>query len=277
VDPLGWLAALLGAVTLLDLQRRIRRGPASVSQWLRVGSALVGCCGMWWSTSSPFAIAAMASLPRHMIVHVVLMFLVPMALVYGGVTRRWWFLVPVAPRRRILRLVSRYQRLARRNTILWASLAAVFMNFVMVAAHLPIIFNRVMMSDNLRGWLLEPMFLLSGYLFFSFLVTSPPRKVRVKIRIQIIMVLVTMAEMLILAMSMSIFTKTSWYTLPMSGMTDMGSVMPFHDQQSGAAILWICGDVWAVPLLVVIVRRIVEREGSLLTALDAFGQRRSRN
>jgi hypothetical protein len=49
----------------------------------------------------------------------------------------------------------------------------------------------------------------------------------------------------------------------------------FHQQQLAAAILWICGDFWAVPLLVMIARRVVSRDGSLLAALERQSSRLS--
>jgi biotin transporter BioY len=122
---------------------------------------------------------------------------------------------------------------------------------------------------------MEPAFFFSGLFFFHFLVTSPPRRNRVPLRLQLVMVVATMFEMLILAMSMSIFTKTSWYDVMTPGhgmpyMPGMATTMSaaFHQQQLAAAILWICGDFWAVPLLVVIARRVVTRDGSLFAALE---------
>lgn len=93
------------------------------------------------------------------------------------------------------------------------------------------------------------------------------------------MIVVTMLEMFILAMAMSIFTKVAWYSVmlhpAMAGMVGMAgmttSVSPataFHQQQLGAAILWVCGDFWAVPCLVVLIRRLVKRDGSLFAALE---------
>jgi hypothetical protein len=117
-------------------------------------------------------------------------------------------------------------------------------------------------------------FLLSGLFFFHFIIPAWPRRPRSRLRLQLLMVVVTMVEMLIMAMSMSIFTKSAWYVMgpdsAMSSMPGMGvsPAVAFSQQQLAAAILWICGDFWAVPCLILIVRRVIQRDGSLLAALD---------
>ncbi len=47
----------------------------------------------------------------------------------------------------------------------------------------------------------------------------------------------------------------------------------FHQQQLAAAILWICGDFWAVPILFVITRQAVSRDGSLFAVLERQSSR----
>jgi len=280
--PLGMVALLGVVVTVVSFVRRAVRSRRTT---LQSALAVASWALLWFAAASPFAKRGMSNLPDHMIGHVIVMFLVPMGLVGSGSARSWWWVLTAPRRRAVLRWwnVRRRWRLPSRE---WNPiLAAIVLNAVMVTSHLPGVFDAVMTHQWAMDWLMEPAFLLSGLFFFHFLLPSPPRGVRVRLRLQLFMVLVTMLEMLILAMAMSIFTKAAWYSVMLAGTGSMAGMnmssaatsvtQAFHQQQLAAAILWVCGDFWAVPCLVLITRRLVMREGSLLGALERQSSRLS--
>ena len=274
--PLGVVSIVGAFIAVIGFTRHSLRTTRAVLQF---SLALVSWALLWFATASPFARRGMTNLPDHMVGHVIVMFLVPMGLIGSGSARSIWWALNTRTRRRVLRwwYVDRKMRVPR--TLSTPLFAAIALNVVMVSSHLPRVFEPVMTHAWEMDWLMEPAFLLSGLFFFHFLIPSTPRRVKCRLRYQLAMVVVTMLEMLILAMSMSIFTKSAWYPAMIKGsgaMAGMGAMgitaadrtQAFHQQQLAAAILWICGDFWAVPCIVLIVRRLVVRDGSLFVALE---------
>ena len=276
--PLGVVAIIGAALSIISFLRRPSRRQRTQLQFI---VSIFSWTSLWFATASSFASSGMTNLTSHMIGHVIVMFLVPIGLILSGTARSWWWLLPVDSRRKVLRWwnVDRDVRVPKFffNPIS----AALFLNVVMVTSHIPAVFDASMEHQWGMDYLLEPSFLLSGLFFFHFIVSSSPRKNKVGIRLQLFMILSTMLEMLVMAMSLSIFSNSAWYAVmkPMAGMTNMnmaGMTMPattlleaFHQQQLAAGVLWVCGDFWAVPCLILIIRRLANRNGgSLFNALN---------
>jgi len=154
----------------------------------------------------------------------------------------------------------------------WAAVA--IFNIMMVAWHVPALFDLAERNQAVHIWLMHGSFFIAGVLFWLQFIASPPFRIRMPAASQAAALLLTNVVMWILAMSMGIFSSSSWY--PVYNHIPGVTLSPFADQQIGAGILWICGDFWAVPCMIFVIRRLIAEDGSVSSAVDRILGRRSR-
>ena len=96
-------------------------------------------------------------------------------------------------------------------------------------------------------------------LFWLQFIPSPPFHSRMPVLGRAAALLATNVVMIFIAMALSIFATHSVYSVydHVPGVT----LPPFADQQIGAAILWVCGDFWAMPTMIITVRKLIARRG----------------
>ncbi len=206
----------------------------------------------------------------HMIEHILLAFAFPVLVVVGAPWVPLLFCLSVRPRRALgrflyldpragwLRSIGRF---VRRPTV-----ALVSFNAAMVLWHLPVAFTFAEQNQLAHIWLMHASFMVTGLLFWLQIFPSHPMKPARGPVWQAGAILGTNIVMTVLAISMSFMTAVSWY--PTYAHVAGVSLSPFADQQIGAGILWICGDFWAYPALVIVIRRAIDAEGSFGGVLD---------
>jgi putative membrane protein len=271
VTPLAVVAVVVGFSYELGLRRLAFRQIQSRRIQTRKRSWIfyAGLLSLILVSSGPLERWGMRWLSVHMIIHVLEMFYVPPLLILGAPRIPLLSAFPLESRRRLLRVLylSKPMRLLRgvRTVLTNPIVDVVLFNVVMVLWHIPVIFDWASWHGWVMNWLMGPSFVIAGLLFWRIILPSYPSAPRGSTRVQLAAIVATAFEMLVLAMSMSIFTRAPWYS--MNVLMD-GSAAALRDQRWGAGILWICGDFWAIPSLVLIFMRLSSTSGGVSASFE---------
>jgi cytochrome c oxidase assembly factor CtaG len=218
------------------------------------------------SVISPLQYWAMQYFWVHMLQHITVMLAAPALYVAGAPLIPLVHSVPLNTRRRVLRRIfvrpTRHPLRRVFAAIISPLVGIVFFNVVMVVWMLPSIFNPVMARPQLHIGLMLSTFFLSGLLFWIQFIPSPPLKPKLSPFARAGSLLVTNVIMTVIAIALSLLVAVPSYHF---GLMMMGSMPmrtttldPMADQQIGAAILWVCGDLWCFPALVVALRQAMK-------------------
>ncbi len=279
-DPFAILAVITVGWHEVGLARLARRSRPERTRQRRLRSLWFygGLVVLLVAVESPIDYWADSYFFVHMIQHLLLMFAAPVLIVAGAPWQPLLDGLPGRLGREATRQVmaggwSRPVRAAG-GFLLRPWVAVTAFNLAMVAWHLPGPFDLGTRDQAVQIWLVHGSFLVTGVLFWLQFIPSAPFRIRMSRAGQAIALVLTNAQMWILAMSMSFLTSASWYSVyaHVPGV----SLPPLADQQLGAAILWVCGDFWAVPTMIYVIRRMLAEEGDVSSAVDRILGRGSR-
>jgi putative membrane protein len=264
-EPFLIFAAILVVWHEIGLARLARSDPEHAGKRrLRSVAFYAGLAVVLVAVDSPVEYFADRYFFMHMIQHLLLMFAAPTLIVAGA---PWQPLLDAVPRRAAAAGIAWSRPLrAVGDWLLRPWVTVVAFNAVMLFWHIPAALDLAENNPAVKIWLLHPSYLIVGILFWLLFIPSPPLRMRMPPEGQAIALVATNVIMWLLAMSMSFLTQTSWYPVydHIAGVT----LPPFADQQIGAGILWVCGDFWAIPALIIAIRRIINADGSMGAAID---------
>ena len=281
-DPFLILAVAIAGWHEVGLWRLARRSRPERTRERRLRSLwfYAGLAVLLLAVESPIDYWADGYFMVHMIQHLLLMFAAPSLIVAGAPWQPLLAALPGHSGRSVTRgvLAGGWSRPLRAvgGFFLRPWVAVGLFNAVMLFWHLPPPFDLAENNPAVHIWLMHGSFFVAGVLFWVQIIPSPPLRPRLTPAGQAIVLIGTNLVMWLLAISMSFFTQTSWYPVydHIAGVT----LPPLADQQIGAAILWVCGDFWAVPALIVVVRRLMAQEGGVGAAVDRIlGRRQARS
>jgi cytochrome c oxidase assembly factor CtaG/cytochrome oxidase Cu insertion factor (SCO1/SenC/PrrC family) len=271
-DPFLVVAAGIAAWHEAGLRKLARRARPERTRQRRLRSAsfYAGLAVLLLAVESPIDYWAGVYFFVHMIQHLLLMFAVPTLIVAGAPWQPLLAALPARLDRAVTRgvLAGGWSRPLRAAGGLllrpWVSVA--LFNAVMIAWHVPALFDWAENNQAAHTWLLHGSFLAAGVLFWLQYIPSPPFRRRMPLASRAAALFGTNVVMIMLAMALSIFSRASVY--PVYGHLPGVTLPAFADQQIGASILWVCGDFWALPTMILIIRQIAGGEGGLSATLD---------
>jgi putative membrane protein len=271
-DPFLVVALVVVAWHEIGLRRLARRSRPERTRERRLRSLwfYTGLAILLIAVESPIDYWAGDYFFVHMIQHLLLMFAAPTLVVAGAPWQPLLDALPGRLGRGVTRGVladnwSRPLRAAGRALLRpWAAIA--IFNAVMIIWHVPALLDLAENNQAVHIWLMHGSFFAAGVLFWLQFIPSPPLHRQMPLMSRAAALASTNLVMVLLAMSLSVLSAGSWYSVysHIPGVT----LPPLADQQIGAAILWVCGDFWAIPALIATIRAVIAQDGSVGMAVD---------
>ena len=262
-DPFLIIVAVVVAVHEIGLRRLARRSRPERTRERRIRSLwfYAGLLVLLLAVDSPIDYWSDSYFMVHMVQHLLLMFAAPSLVVAGAPGQPLLDALPgrsgqdgdpVGARRRLVTAAA-----GRLRFLTGPLVAVVLFNLAMVVWHIPAAFDLAAEQPRSAHLAEHGSFFATGVLFWLQFIPSPP---------------VPLADAAARPGRRAARHQRR-DDLPRDGAVDLRDPLhlravrprprrdaaPFADQQIGAAILWVCGDFWALPTMILTIRKLLSR------------------
>jgi cytochrome c oxidase assembly factor CtaG len=250
---------ILAAVTYARGWWFLRRSASRAASFWRLGLYGIGLASLVVALLSPVDGLASERLSMHMVQHLLLLMVAPLAILLANPFGAFLWGLPDPLRKRFAAL---FHRGAHFRTIAW------FLTFMPVAWglyvlnlwgwHHPAIYQAALVNPWMHD--LEHLLFFSTALLFWWPIANVPPLLhgQISLGLRIIYLVAATLQNTLLGMAISLPERVLYPFYQV--VPALQGLSPIHDQALGGGIMWVSGHMYLIPIVVLIARRLIAED-----------------
>jgi cytochrome c oxidase assembly factor CtaG len=261
------LLLALGSAVYLRGWWFLRRASSRSVSWWRLGAYGIGIAALAVALLSPVDRLASERLSMHMLQHILILMIAPLALLLANPFGACLWGLPRPLRSRFARLFhphTHFRSVARFLTFMPVAFGLYVVN--LWSWHHPALYQAALEYQwihDLEHWL----FFLTAVLFWWPIVNVPPMlHGQISLAFRVVYLVAATLQNTLLGMAISLPERVLYPFYEI--VPALGGLSPIHDQALGGGIMWVSGHMYLVPIVVLIGIKLIAEDDAVDRACD---------